>query len=407
MSQMHRRAPVSIVCVSNSSEVLSDCLIRSVDTHRPTAPTTELIVVQNSQREFSTAGAALNYGVSQAQNEVCVFVHQDVYLHSLIRIEEAAATLLTDTSIGLLGAIGVAADHGLRGQIRDRVALLGTAIDTVAQVDSLDEVFFMARRDQVLNAPLSENPILAWHAYAVEYGARMRQAGKCVIAGRIPLTHNSLTMNLEQLTDAHAHVGLLYPEQLPIVTTCGIIDGASAGRRKPFHRLRSGYRWLKDSCQMYSALRAAGELPAVLSDIRFDVDSLLAECEGSRLTVISLDSVMDVDGDLAERIELQRLGRHFAFRVGNTEELYDWVSKRGPTESLLLTNLDHGALSRLRSLLRKDDALLGFANGIGFWLLVGRVAKGSPEAWRLPSAKPLGLRGVRQRWSTAASFGPQ
>src|ERR1700757_2148227 len=125
MSKTHQRTPVSIVCVSNNSQVLNDCLIRSVDTHRTTAPETELIAVDNSRKQFSTAGAALNHGGSLAHNEVCVFVHQDVYLHSLVRLEEVAAALLTDNGIGLLGAIGITANGDLPGRIRDRVVLIG------------------------------------------------------------------------------------------------------------------------------------------------------------------------------------------------------------------------------------------------------------------------------------------
>jgi hypothetical protein len=373
---------------------LNDCLIRSVDTHRPTAPKTELIVVQNSQKQFSTAGAALNHGVSLAQNEVCVFVHQDVYLHSLVRLEEAAAALVTDTEIGLLGAQGITSNGDLRHRVRDRVVLTGRASDGFAEVDSLDEFLFMARRDQLLQAPLSEDPNLAWHAYAVEYGARMRHLGKRVMAGRIPLTHNSLTTNLDRLTEAHTYVGLLYPEQLPINTTCGVIDGAPAKQPKFLARHRWRYRWLKGSRRVYSARRALGQLPVVLSDIRMDVDNLLENCGVERLTVIALESALNQDADLSKPIELQRLGRTLTFRVANSQALVDWVSSCGEAESLLLTNLDGAFLRKLRGLRRDADWLLGFTQSMGFWLVTGPAAKASPEAWRLPSAKPLGRRAV-------------
>jgi hypothetical protein len=392
MSEIHQRTPVSIVCVSNNPQVLNNCLTRSVDTHRPTAPRTELIVVQNSENQFSTAGAALNHGVSLARNEVCVFVHQDVYLHSLVRLEEAAAALATDTEIGLLGALGITSNGNLRGRIRDRVVLLGSATEGFVEVDSLDEVLFMARRDQLLQAPLSEDPNLAWHAYAVEYGARMRNVGKRVVAGRIPLTHNSLTTNLDRLTEAHTYVGLLYPEQRPINTTCGIIDGTPANQTKFLASHRWRYRWLKGSRQAYSARRALGHLPVVLSDIRFDVDNLLENCGEDSLTVIAQESALNHDADLAEAIELDRLGRTMTFRVANSHALLDWVSSCGQAESLLLTNIDSAFLPNLRGVNRDVDALLGFSESIGFWLITGPAAKASPEAWRLPSAKPLGLR---------------
>ena len=392
MSDALRRIPVSIVCVSNNPVVLNDCLIRSVDAHRPTAPRTELIVVQNSQKQFSSAGAALNHGVSLAHNEVCVFVHQDVYLHSLVRLEEAAAALVTDTGIGLLGAQGITASGELCQRVRDRVVLTGRAIDGFAEVDSLDEFLIMARRDQLLATPLSEDPNLAWHAYAVEYGARMKHLGKRVLAAPIPLTHNSLTTNLDRLKEAHSHVGLLYSEQLPINTTCGIIDGAPARQRKFLASQRWRYRWLRGIRQAYSGRRALGVLPVVLSDIRLDVDDLLEDCGEERLTVVSLESAPNPDADLAEAIELGRLGRTFAFRVANSQTLLDWVSSCGEAESFLLTNLDSAFLRELRAVRRDTAWLLGFTQSLGFWLVTGPAAKASPVAWRLPSAKPLGLR---------------
>ena len=394
MTDTRRRVPVSVVCVSNDRQVLNDCLIRSVDTHRPTAPNTELIVIENSEKQFPTAGTALNHGVSLAQNEVCAFVHQDVYLHSLVRLEQAAAALVADAEIGLLGAQGITANGELCQRVRDRVVLTGRGIDGLAEVDSLDEFLFMAHRDQLLHAPLSQNPDLAWHAYAVEYGARMRQLGKKVVAARIPLTHNSLTTNLDRLKEAHIHVGELYPEQLPINTTCGTIDEAPAKQAKFLVGQRWRYRWLKGSRQAYSARRALGELPIVLSDIRFDVDDLLENCGEQGLTVVSLESATSPDADLAEWIQLSRRGRTFAFRVADFQALVDMVSSCSESESFLLTNLDCASLRKLRDMRRSATWLLGFTQAIGFWLVIGLAAEASPKAWRLPSAKPLGLPAV-------------
>jgi Glycosyltransferase like family len=391
----YRRTPVSIVCVSNNSEILNDCLVRSFEAHKMTAPNTELIVVENFQKEFSTAGAALNRGASLAHNEVCVFVHQDVYLHSLVKLEEAAAALVGDTQIGLLGAIGRTANGEFCGRVRDRMAVLGRATDGFTEVDSLDELLFMARRHQVLTAPLSEDPNLAWHAYAVEYGARMRRLGKRVVAGRIPLTHNGLTANLHRLTEAHVCISRLYPDQLPIYTTCGVIHGRLPKPTNLFDRHQRRLQWLKDSRQAYLARRAVGPLPVVLSPISIDVDNVLKDCGEQSLTVVALESVRNQYADFAEAIELRRRGRMFAFRVADFQGALDWFSRCGQDKSLLLTNIDSAFLPKLRGMHKDADALLGFSRVSGFWMITGPAAKASPEAWRVPSAKPLGLRGVR------------
>lgn len=391
MNETPQRTPVSIICVSNNSQVLNNCLIRSVDAHRMTAPETELIVVQNSQKQFSTAGAALNHGAALAQNEVCVFVHQDVYLHSLVRLEQAAAALVVDIRIGLAGASGIAVSGDIRGRVRDRVVLVGRPNDGFVDVDSVDEMLFMVRREQLLQAPLSEEADLGWHAYAVEYGARMRRASKRVVAGRIPITHNSLTTNLDRLTEAHAHVGRIYPEQLPIRTTCGVIGARQAAPTEFLARHRWRYRWLKSSRRAYSARRALGQLPVVLSDIRMDIDDLLESCGEQNLIVITLESEQQRDDDLAETIELERHGRTFTFRVANSQQALDWCAAGQHDTSLLLTNVDAAFLPKLRGLRNEANTLLGFSDSTGFWLIIGPAATGSTAAWARRSAIPLGL----------------
>ena len=162
---------------------------------------------------YPSAGAALNHGVSRAANDVVVFVHQDVLLHSLTAIKEAAA-LMRPGGFGVLGAAGIRREGQIVGYIRDRVVLLGEqALDPV-DVDSLDEVLFMAPRSQLLRDRLTENADMAWHGYAVEYGLRVRRQGLRVGVIDIPLTHNSLTVNLARLDAAHMAIGAEYQEML-------------------------------------------------------------------------------------------------------------------------------------------------------------------------------------------------
>ena len=186
----HGDAPVAVICVFNNSTVLQECLTSSVQAGTLEAPQTEFIPVDNTTGQFSSAGAALNHGASLARNDVLVFVHQDVYLHSLVAVEEAAAALMDNDSIGLLGATGVTNQGRLLGKIRDRIILSGERRRGLPDVDSVDEVLFMARRKQILGEPLSEDSDLSWHAYAVEYGVRMRAMGLRVAwrTSRSPIT---------------------------------------------------------------------------------------------------------------------------------------------------------------------------------------------------------------------------
>jgi hypothetical protein len=184
---------VTIVCVWNDAGVRSACLDASVEALRAQAPDTEYLPVDNASHTFTSAGAALNHGAAQARNEVVVFAHQDVWLHSIEALERAAGLLADDDSLGVLGSCGIAADGRIVGTIRDRVVVIGDPTAAPEDVDSMDEVLFMATRAQLLAEPLVTDPELAWHGYAVEYGLRMRSLGRRAAITHLPLTHNSLT----------------------------------------------------------------------------------------------------------------------------------------------------------------------------------------------------------------------
>lgn len=385
---MKQREPVSIICVSNNREVLESCLEKSVKDGLAQAPDTELIVMENSTQRYPTAGAALNEGVSQARHKVCVMVHQDVYLHSLPKLEEAASRLLQDPQLGFAGAIGIEPSGKLQGQIRDRLLLTGDPISGVQDVDSLDEVLVMATRQQLLREPLSQDSELAWHAYAVEYGARQRRAGRRVVATDIPLTHNSLTINLARLSEAHAHVSGLYPEFATITTTCGVV-GAPEARRLPgfLESRRWRWRWLRNSLM----LRRSGALnqgeDVLLSDVRFSIDAVLDASGTDHLLVLN---VSDAQGqaDYGTAVQLPRLGRNLTYLAIDRGEL-GAVAEIEESASVLLTNLNPQDIAKLRTSMAGKPQRQGHDMAIGHWLLAGPAAGTMPEAFNRAPVKPL------------------
>ena len=125
-----RRERVSIVTVFNDAAVRQGCLDRSIEAHRDEVADVDYVPVDNTERRFGSAGAALNHGAREARHEYLVFVHQDVYLHSLKALEEAAGMLAEDQTIGLLGAAGVTPRGRFLGRLRDRVILAGEPATT-------------------------------------------------------------------------------------------------------------------------------------------------------------------------------------------------------------------------------------------------------------------------------------
>lgn len=387
-------ASVSIVCVYNNPTVREQCLDRSIQALAHEAPDLEYLPIDNVHGTYPSAGAALNHGASLSKNEVIVFAHQDVFLHSLTALAEAAGRLATD-GFGVLGAIGVRSDGLLLGRIRDRVLLAGETVDTPADVDSVDEVLFLAPRAQLLSDPLSESPDLAWHAYAVEYALRMRKKGLRTGVADIPLTHNSLSVNLTHLGEAHRAIAKSYSDFLPVMTTCGVIStrtGSATARAPRFSAHRWRYRWLHGSIKLWQARSGARRAIGVLADIRYDVDEVIARAPGQRLHVLNCsDDHPFADEDEAP-LELRRRGGIVIFEDCRTAQVPAAIADCPPDTWILVTNLSRAGVQLLERQVPTSESMLGFHMGTGLWLLLGPSSPELPDGWRSKKATPLGAR---------------
>jgi len=381
---------LSVVCVFNDPEVRQECLDRSLSDYRGEVAV-DYVPVDNTRHTFPTAGAALGAGVARARHEVVVLVHQDVYLHDVDRLGELAETLLADRSWGVLGANGVTAGGRSTGLVRDRVQLIGDAAPTPVEVDSLDEVLFMVRRELLLEHPLTQDADLAWHAYAVELGLRYADLGLKVGAVDAAITHNSLTINLARLDVAHRRVAELYPGRGVIRTTCGAVGASEPPwRRSPVVR-RHGWRlrWLKLSRRAWG-LRRGIRLPVVISDIRHEVD-LLTWSVDTPLELVNLDRGGSFARAAGRRVVLTRLRKPVAMRAVRDLAGLSAVLDDVPADSdLLLEGLSEAEVAAVAQAHPRRTWLAGVSDG-ELWLLGGGVATELPGTWGTPRAVPLGL----------------
>ena len=302
-------------------------------THRGEAEI-EYLPIDNVDGAFATAGAALNHGASLARHDHLVFVHQDVYLHSLAALEVAAGALADDGRSALL-ARSASRRGRLVGRIRDRVILLGRAPSSAdrGRQPRRGPVHGPARLLQ--REPLAEAPELAWHAYAVEYGLRARRWACASARVDIPLTHNSLTANLDRLDVAYAAVAASYPEDMPVRASCGMSTPRRAGAR--------GTKILRAPLALPLAARVgrrATRQPApvgrrcVLGDIRLDIDDLLAAARPRRCWW-STSMATGLRDERPSPLELPREGDRSRSRPPLTEAI---VGRR-PAGTVLVTNL--------------------------------------------------------------------
>lgn len=386
MNYPNRNRGISIVCVFNNAAVRRDCLDRSIDAYSGPVPV-DYIPVDNTAHDFRSAGAALNHGAGRARYGVVVFVHQDVYLHSLDRLAHVA-TLLDDDKWGVLGANGVTKSGISVGRIRDRVQLIGENSPHPGEVDSLDEVLFMVRRDRVLQHPLTEDPDLAWHAYAVEFGLRMRSNGLRVGAANLAVTHNSLTINLDRLDVAHRRVARLYPDVLPVATTCGRVGHTPPRWRSVGVLQDNGWRlrWLRES-RIARRLYRRLPVPVVLADIRHDVD-LLDISDAAPLHLFNLDQVGGFAEYEADPLRLMRRDRPVFCRSSrDRDDLFSWLDEVPTSASWLITDIGLDDLHHLRVRADLDACVAGVAR-TGIWLAGGPATRRLPVEWSGPRVLP-------------------
>src|SRR5215469_15684527 len=342
-------ASVSVICVYNDPAVRQRCLDRSIQLLSNESTDVEYLPLDNVNSAYPTAGAALNYGASLAKNSVLVFVHQDVFLHSLTALKEAAAQML-EGGFGLLGATGISPEGRIIGRIRDRVVLLGDAVAKPTDVESVDEVLFMVPRSQVLREPLTESGDMGWHAYAVEYGLRIREQGQRTGVVDIPLTHNSLAVNVDRLDVAHRAIAARYADLLPVRTTCGVVTkktGKTADGWLSSHRWR--YPWLRESLAMQRAPKNEGYQARVLADIRRDVDSIIARCPGQRLHIINRSQGPRFVEYGMKPLELTRRDGKVILQACDILDVPAAMASVLPASWLLLTNLSRVDLKMLKS----------------------------------------------------------
>jgi glycosyl transferase family 2 len=382
------RAGVSIICVYNDPDVRRDCLDRSVNLAADPG-TVEYIPIDNTGGAFASAGAALNAGIRKARHQVMVLVHQDIYLHSIDRILEVATMLLADRQWGLFGAIGVPARGPHIGRVRDRVQLMGQSSPSPSEVVNLDEVLIMGRRDVLRQNPLSEDERLAWHAYGAELCVRLRSRGFKIGAVNLEITHNSLTTDeyKARLNVAHGHLAALYPDQLPISTTCGVVRDPSSWLTKVSG---DGFlwrnTWMLESILAARASRRIGA-PAVLSDICFVVDAF--DLQGA-LEVINLDREHTFAESAGDEVRLHRRAREVYFTaVSDRESLLESVERSiAAGRAALITDVSLEDLPAIvRAAGRTGPRLVGVC-GDSLWLLL-RAPTQLPRKLQTARATPL------------------
>ena len=224
--------PISIICVFNNRDILSKALLSWLSCQTMLF---ELVLLDNTQKQYPSAAVALNEGADRAKGEILVFTHQDVVAGS------------PDFLAGLLAfikALPGAAVTGVAGKRDNRVmfsnALHGEPpvpagnrqISEPTEVQTLDECLLAVPAD--LFRRLRFDPIACpdWHLYGTDLCYTAKMAEIPVIVLPLSLHHLSpgRSLSLGYYTTLWRLLGK-YGENVPgILTSLGWYPAGMTGR---------------------------------------------------------------------------------------------------------------------------------------------------------------------------------
>jgi len=160
---------ISIVCVYNNKRLLADFLLDSLN-HQTVLY--ELIAIDNTENQFTSAAQALNYGGAKARGKYIMFVHQDILLRSTEWLHDAERMLDSLPNLGVAGVAGKREGGCILANLINGTppTAAGTQIGAEpVTVQTLDECLTIVPRDVFHVLRFDEITCDGWHLYTVEY----------------------------------------------------------------------------------------------------------------------------------------------------------------------------------------------------------------------------------------------
>lgn len=212
------RCEFSVVSAVNDEKVLKRCLLRSPDLQM------EESVQLLFQRGYENASGAYNAAMAQAKGEAVIFIHQDVYLPAgwFGEVRKAIEKLtLTNPHWGVLGVYGVTNAGRYCGRLycNANQCVLGQPIREPVEVDTLDEVVLILRKDSGLKF---DSGLKGFHLYGTDIclAARREELKIYVVPGFCIHNANGYGMFPRSFWQAYFYMRRKWKSCLPIKTPC-------------------------------------------------------------------------------------------------------------------------------------------------------------------------------------------
>ena len=161
---------ISLITVYNNRKLLEE-MLSSVNGQVNVE--TDLVMIDNRQKAFGSAAAALNYGADKAVGDVFVFLHQDIEFLCDTALEKIYDFAVENKNV-IFGAAGVKSkNEDESGKIftsmyagEDKVK--NSALDKPTECFTLDECLIACHRDCMKELSFDETVCDGWHLYGAD-----------------------------------------------------------------------------------------------------------------------------------------------------------------------------------------------------------------------------------------------
>ena len=219
---------MTIVAAVNNRQVLMENLLQSpaLGGNR-----FQLLIKEN----FASASLAYNSAIDDAENDILVFVHQDIYLPEgwFAKVEAAVRRLdRAGMNWGVLGCFGSRrnADDGLGRVYTTGLGVHGKAILNPEPVETLDEIVLIIRKSSGLQF---DRYLPHFHMYGVDLCLSARSKGFTNFAIPAFCIHNTYQTALpREFWSCYWYVKRKWADFLPIYTSCVTISRFDTDLRK-------------------------------------------------------------------------------------------------------------------------------------------------------------------------------
>lgn len=191
---MERYTKISVICVYNNRNQLESELQKSL---RIQDEEYELVLIDNRNKQYSSAAQALNYGASQANGEYLIFTHQDITLKEKKALRDFADAIKCVGNGCLVGAAGARERESInKSNFTDgdiiNYSYVHNCAENLQEVSCIDEAFFGMTKATWKKHHFDEELCNGWHLYAVEASLYARKQGFSVFLKPLQIHHSSL-----------------------------------------------------------------------------------------------------------------------------------------------------------------------------------------------------------------------